>query len=63
MIKLVLAQEYGDGFADYSFEYSDEFIAYYKQETGAKIVRKANVGKFIQKLITQAFNEPTPKSK
>jgi len=35
------------------YEYDEEFIQYYKQQTGATVVRKANVGKFIEKLFEE----------
>lgn len=61
MINLIKVKENSDGTAEYSFDYDDAFIAYYKKETGAKIVRKSNVGKFILKLITQIDSNSTPK--
>ena len=61
MIRLELLKENSDGSADYTFEYDEEFIKFYKEQTGAQVVRKANVGKFIIKLLEESLGT-TPKN-
>ena len=64
MLSLKQVQEFKDGSASYEFDYDESFVEYYKKETGAQVVRKANVGKFIRKMLVKAFDpveERTPK--
>lgn len=64
MINLVKIKEYPDGTADYTFDYDADFEAQYRATTGAKIVRKANVGKYIRKLLADACDvSPRPTRK
>ena len=39
------------------FSYDEEFLNFYKKETGAKTIRKSNVGKFIEKWFAKTFGE------
>ena len=40
------------------FDYDQEFVNFYKKETGAKVVRKNNVGKFIVSMLGRACENP-----
>jgi hypothetical protein len=42
--------------AECRFDYDEEFVEFYKKETGAKRVLKSNVGKFIQRYLSEATN-------
>lgn len=59
MLKLVI-KKIENGVAECEYHYDKEFEKLYAKETGATIVHKANVGKFIVRSLTKAFG-PTPK--
>ena len=63
MIRLELVKENNDGSADYIFDYDAEFESFYKKQTGAKVVRKQNVGKFILRLLEEATHTTPNKKK
>jgi hypothetical protein len=55
MIKLKVVQvDKKTGEAICEFDYDQDFINFYKKETGAKTVRKNNVGKFIVGMLSRA---------
>lgn len=56
MLKLVPISKNSDNTYSLEFSYDQNFIEFYKQKTGAKVIRKANVGKFIQKWFKETFN-------
>jgi len=49
--KIADAKENEDGTTTYSFEYDEDFILYYKMQTGRKRVTEKGVNKFILKLL------------
>ena len=59
MLKLkVIEIDKKTGEAVCEFDYDQEFINFYKKETGAKTVRKNNVGKFIVGMLSRACENP-----
>jgi len=63
MIELeVVSIDKKNGTAECRYIYNDALIELYKKETGAKVIRKHNVGRFILKYLTEAtdFNSTTP---
>lgn len=57
MLKLEILKENKDGSADVVFDYDEEFISYYKKETGAQVINDKEVGKFITALLYKTVGE------
>lgn len=58
MLKLKVVEiDNKTGEAICEFDYDQEFINFYKKETGAKTVRKNNVGKFIVEMFGRACGD------
>jgi hypothetical protein len=54
MLKLIPISKDKEGKTyECKYEYDEEFVEFYKKETGATVVRKGNVGKFIEKLFEE----------
>lgn len=49
--KIADAKENKDGTVTYAFEYDEDFVLYYKMQTGRKRVTKKGINKFILKLL------------
>ena len=57
MINLAEKKKYKDGSADYVFTYDEDFIKYYKKETGRTKIDDKEIGDFITKMITELVDE------
>lgn len=63
MLSIIPKKTNNDGTIECAYKYDQEFINFYKKETGAQVVRKSNVGKFIVKMLTELVDTTPNKSK
>lgn len=57
MIKLIKIKEYKDGSADYRFEYDQDFVKFYKKETGESKIDDKKIGEFIREKLVDAVGD------
>ena len=57
MLKLTPLNRNLDDTVNLTFNYDEEFIEYYKEQTGVQVVDDREVGAFIEKMIKGAVGE------
>ncbi len=57
MLKLTPLNRNSDNTLNLTFDYDEEFIQHYKEQTGREVIDDREVGEFIVKMVTSATQE------